>query len=367
MLVNMPRSLTAPVVLVLAIGAGGLFGAGSAAARLSAQDSFSFSSSSYSLGEADGSAKITINRTGSDVGLASVQFATVNGTATAGSDYTDASQTVNFADGQSTATVTVSITNDSVGEGDETVVHSLANPSGGSVLGNPSAATLTIVDDDTSFAFSGGSFYAVESDGAAYVTVHRVGVQTGVGSVHVATANGTAIAGTDYTAVSQTLTFADGQSSQNVTIPLIDDKRADGAETIMLSLSSPSAGTSLTDPSVVTLTIFDAEKPSPVAQAPAGRIFSARLTKTSLRSYEAGVVKVVYNVYPRSKRFAYVLSLRTGSTWTVVRVFGRTGSFVGKYTITVKKLFGTTPVRSGRYRLKLSADKNSKTLTFKVT
>ena len=44
----------------------------------------------------------------------------------------------------------------------------------------------------------------------------------------------------------------------------------------------------------------------------------------------------------------------------------KTGSFK-KYTITVKKLFADKRVKRGSYRLKLFADKNSKTLGFKVT
>src|SRR5207249_2799445 len=56
--------------------------------------SLQFSSATYSVGEGGGGAVITITRTGGTAGTTSVQFATSNGTATAGSDYTAVSQPV---------------------------------------------------------------------------------------------------------------------------------------------------------------------------------------------------------------------------------------------------------------------------------
>jgi hypothetical protein len=351
--------------MALALGAVELFGAGSAAARLSADDNFSFSSDSYTVAEAAGAAEITILRSGPATGAASVHFATAGGTATAGSDYTVVDQVFSFAAGEMSKTVQIPIVNDSIGEGDETVGLSLSTPSGG-VLGAPSSATLQIIDDDRGFAFAYANFYAAESDGTAYVSIRRLGVTTGSDSVNFATADGTASAGSDYTAVSQTVTFSDGQSSRNVPIPIADDTLVEGDETILLSLSAPSAGTSLSDPNATTLTIFDNDKPPAAAAKPSGKIFSALVTKTSLGGSEAGLIKVVYSLYPKSTLFAYVLSYRSGSTWTIVRTVRKTGSFAGKYTMTVRQLFGSKPISSGSYRLKLSADKNSKTLHFRV-
>jgi hypothetical protein len=351
--------------MALALGAGELLGAGSATARLSAGDSFSFSSSSYKVAEAAGSAEITILRSGPATGEAGVHFATADGTAKAGSDYSAVSADVHFAPGETSKPVQIPIVNDSIGEGDETVGLSLSSPSGG-VLGTPSSATLQIIDDDRGFAFAYASFYAAESDGTTYVTIRRLGLTTGSDSVYFATADGTAKAGSDYTAVSQTVTFGDGQSSQNVPIPIADDTLVEGNKTIQLSLSNPSAGTSLSDPSATTLTIFDDDKPPAAPAKPSGKIFSARVTKTSLGSSEAGLVRVAYSLYPESRLFAYVLSFRSGSTWTIVRTVRKTGSFAGPYTLTIKQLFGSKPISSGSYRLELSADKNSKTLRFRV-
>jgi subtilisin family serine protease len=60
-------------------------------------------------------------------------------------------------------------------------------------------------------------------------------------TVDYATVDGTAIAGTDYTATSGTLTFQPGQTSLNVTVPILFDASSTGTKTFTLNLSSPSS------------------------------------------------------------------------------------------------------------------------------
>ncbi|NPV89323.1 MAG: hypothetical protein HPY50_00925 [Firmicutes bacterium] len=106
-----------------------------------------FSSAAYSVAENGGSVTITVNRSGGSDGAVTVDYATSNGTATAGSDYTAASGTLSFADGETSKTFTVSITDDAVYEGGETVNLTLSNATGGADLGT-SAAVLTITDNE---------------------------------------------------------------------------------------------------------------------------------------------------------------------------------------------------------------------------
>jgi len=118
------------------------------AASAAGPGTLQFSSSAYSVNENGGTVTITVTRTGGSVGAASVNYATSNGTATAGSDYTSTSGTLNWADGDSAdKTFNVSITNDAVVEGNEDFNVTLSGASGAS-LGTPSSATVTIVDDD---------------------------------------------------------------------------------------------------------------------------------------------------------------------------------------------------------------------------
>jgi hypothetical protein len=106
-----------------------------------------FSSSAFTVQENAGNAVITVTRTGGSFGAVSVQFSTTGGTATAGLDFAATTKTVSFADGDLTPkTVSIPIVFDKLMEGNETLIVTLSNPTGGAALGNPVSATLTIVD-----------------------------------------------------------------------------------------------------------------------------------------------------------------------------------------------------------------------------
>ena len=105
--------------------------------------------------------------------------------------------------------------------------------------------------------------------------------------------------------------------------------------------------------------------PSGASVAASGSV-SAHLTKTSLTAAQAGSVKLVCEFSPVSTRWGYVLSLKKGAKWMTLRSVNKTGSFKGSHTVTVKKLFGSKAVTIGQYRVKVSADANSVTRTFKV-
>ena len=103
-----------------------------------------FSSQTYSATEDAGSIDITVSRVDGATGNVTVDYATSNGTATAGSDYTTASGTLTFLQGETSKTFSIPILNDNVFEPDETVNLTLSNATGGVTLGTPSTATLTI-------------------------------------------------------------------------------------------------------------------------------------------------------------------------------------------------------------------------------
>ncbi|HTE19388.1 MAG TPA: Calx-beta domain-containing protein, partial [Armatimonadota bacterium] len=107
-----------------------------------------FSAATYTVAESGPAATITVTRSNGDTGAVTVDYATANGTATAGQDYTAVTGTLRFAAGQSTATFTVPVTDDSRDEPDETVNLRLTNPTGGAVLGPRDTAVLTLTDND---------------------------------------------------------------------------------------------------------------------------------------------------------------------------------------------------------------------------
>ena len=190
-------------------------------------------------------------------GSVSVNYATSDGTAKAGTNYTSTSGTLNFPDGQTTETFTIPIINDPVPVGSETVKLSLSTPMGGAALGTQSSSTLTITDVPGVLQFSAPT-YSVRKDGAmATITVSRTLGDGGAVSVNYATSDGTAKAGTNYTNTSGTLNFPDGQTTETFTVPILNDPVPLGSETVNLSLSTPTSGATLGTQSSSTLTIAD--------------------------------------------------------------------------------------------------------------
>jgi Tol biopolymer transport system component len=108
------------------------------------------SASTYTVSEGQGGVDITVTRTGG-TGAASVDIATVNGTASDRTDFTPVLRTLNFAAGETSKTVRVLIIDDIRVEGDETFTVTLSLPFN-AVLGTPTSATVTITDNDTASA-----------------------------------------------------------------------------------------------------------------------------------------------------------------------------------------------------------------------
>ena len=228
-----------------------------------------FTSFSFSEPENGGNAVVSVERVDRFDGAVSVQLTTQNGTATAGSDYAKTTTTLSWPDGDSAAKMaTVTILDDSVEEGDETVKLNLSSPTGGARLGSPASATLTIVEDDlgsTSFVrFTSAEFSVGEGEDLALAVVARTGSSQGAISVDYATTAGTAGAGADYTEVAGTLSWGNGDTAfKGFDIPLLDDAEGEIPETLWLELDNPTGDTVLVEPSVATLRIDDNDGGAP--------------------------------------------------------------------------------------------------------
>jgi len=105
--------------------------------------------------------------------------------------------------------------------------------------------------------FGTGAYSSAEGGGAASVTVTRTGSTSGTISVAYASNGDTATQGVDYTDVSGTLTFADGDAhAKTITVPISDDSLYEGDETLSLTLSNPVGGL-LGSPATAVVTITD--------------------------------------------------------------------------------------------------------------
>lgn len=202
-----------------------------------------------SVSEGGGSATFTVTRSGNTAGTASVKYATVNGTATAGSDYTAVPLTVvNFAAGETAKPVSVPVTGDSVLEGDETFSLTLSSPIGATI--SDTIAVATVVNDDPAVYLSAGDVSVIEGNSGttpATFTITRSGSTAGALTVKYATSNGSATAGIDYTAVPLTaVTFAAGETAKTVTVSVTGETVVEPNQTFSLVLSVP-VGATITD------------------------------------------------------------------------------------------------------------------------
>lgn len=169
------------------------------------------------------------------------------------------SGTLNFADGQDTATVTIRVRGDSTVEGDEAVIVTLSNPSANASIGTASATT-TLTNDDASLSISALSADKGEGN-SGYVeftfTVTRAGYTSQVSTVdwRVDPSVANALNGADFFATQAagvardgdgipygTVTFAAGETSKTITLRVAGDSQLESNETLRVLLENASPG-----------------------------------------------------------------------------------------------------------------------------
>jgi len=223
-----------------------------------------FGSATYSVGEGAGAATINATLSAASAVLITVDYATSDGTAEAGDDYTAISGTLSFAPGQTNQSFAVTILDDELDEPDETFIFTLSNPVN-ATLGTPYTATLTVVDDDEppTVQFGSATYSVGEGAGAATLNATLSAASAVSVTVDYATTDGTAEKDSDYVAVSGTLSFAPGQTNQSFAVAILDDELDEPDETLTFTLSNPASAT-LGTPSTATLTIVDNDEPPTV-------------------------------------------------------------------------------------------------------
>jgi Ca2+-binding RTX toxin-like protein len=214
---------------------------------------------------------ITIHRTpGSSQAVA--VFYTTNGTATSGADYGPVfRQLVRFGDNELTKTIEITIFSDGVVEGDETIILSLRNPTGGPVRANPDTAIVRIHDGNTPAVYilppSAGSM----TEGSTNTSTDRnfrvwlkdpvsgLPILAGAGGVTVfyQTVQLTATAGVDYTGAGGFVVIAPGTSSAPIPIKVFGDTLPELSETFAVRIAAAVGATVAPVDSVAIATIFD--------------------------------------------------------------------------------------------------------------
>jgi chitinase len=176
-----------------------------------------------------------------------VDFATSDGTATAGSDYTAVLTTLTFPPGITSRQVSVPVLGDTVDEADESFVVTLDNAANARL--SRATAEGLITNDDFALRIRDAS--AVEghtgTEEAAVMVVLNPERSVPV-TVQFTTAPGTATAGADYTTTIGTLTFAPSVTEQIILVPILGDTTVEGPETLSVTLSN-AVGATIVEPS----------------------------------------------------------------------------------------------------------------------
>ncbi len=170
-----------------------------------------------------------------------------------------------FPAGVTTGSINLTVISDTIPEASEIFYVRLANPTGGSVLGDASntQASVTIQPNDAPISWSQQLMPVDEDSGLVQLIINR-GVLPGGGTagdldiettVTVTTNSGSAASGTDFDPISRTVTFSPGLSSISIGINILDDDLPEGDEMFTVVLSDPSQDAVLSTPSIITILI----------------------------------------------------------------------------------------------------------------
>jgi hypothetical protein len=194
----------------------------------------------------------------------SVNFATIDGTATSGLDYVGGSGTLTLPAGTTTLPLPVAVIGDALDEPDETYVVTLSSPVNATLA--DAQGTGTIADDDLPPAVSVSDCSVTEDDTGQAVCAFGLSLSAPSGqgvSVDFNTADGTALAGQDYLSASGTAFFPAGATSQTVGVTIVGDLLDEPDEDFTLSLLAPVNAT-IAD-GTATATIVDNDPPPSVS------------------------------------------------------------------------------------------------------
>ena len=218
--------------------------------------------------------------TGPPAAWPTADYATLDGSATAGDDYRAAAGSLTFMPGPPPfmfpipypTPLFLAVNGDTVDEPDETFDVQLANPMN-VVLGN--STLRVIIRDDDPGQLSAGDCAVVEgaSGPIACVVEVRLGAPSPLPvTVDFATAGGTATAGADFLASSGTLTFDPGSLVREVTVSVLGDVSVELDETFFVHLSNPLNATILDGAGLGTIVDDDAGSLSTLELTHGGRV-----------------------------------------------------------------------------------------------
>jgi len=225
---------------------------------------FNSNSQNISEGAGSGVATVTMNRAASFP--ITVNYSFVNNTAIKGTDFAGTNSSITFAAGETTKTISYTVTDNAVpGAAKDFSIQLTSITSPATLSATEKIHTVNILDNDTAtLSINGGS---VAEGNNLIFTVNMSPVSTQTVTVDYATADGTAVAGTQYVSKSGTLTFAAGDSSKTISVTTTANAgeicASDKNFTIQLSnaaqagIGTSSATGTITDPDIPSVSLAD--------------------------------------------------------------------------------------------------------------
>ena len=253
--------------------------------------------SSATASETAGTISATITRSGDTTVPVSVYVSTEDGTAVAGTDYTALSpQLVSFGAGATTQTVPITIANRNGVTGNRSFSVVLSSPSPGLATGSNGTMTITSTIVGSTVAFSSATATAQATDSAVTLTLNRT-AGTSAESVNISTADGTAVAGTDYTGLSNyTVNFPQNSTSATVSIPILRPSGQQSLKAFSVSIVGQSADVTVGTTSSVTVTITQQDITAPSLTITAPTASQSITAATTYRLTVSGTVADAYGV-----------------------------------------------------------------------
>ena len=200
------------------------------------------------VNEGGGTAVLKVRLSEASSGIVTVRATTANGTATAGSDYLPVDETVTFNPGETVKTVAVPIIDDTITEDEERVKLNLTNVTGNATItdsqgvariaDNDTAITVTVNDVSINEGNPGKGKNAGTKTTNFNFSINLSDPASETVTVQYETANGSALAGSDYTAKSGSVTFNPGETSKTVTVSVVGDDIIEADEDFFLNLLS---------------------------------------------------------------------------------------------------------------------------------
>jgi len=241
--------------------------------------------------------------------VVSVDYTMTAGTATT-ADYTSGTGTVTFAAGGTSQTINIPIVTDTIFEADEAFTVTLRTPVNVTIA--RSAATVRIMNDDPVPQISISDVTVAEGNTGtvnATFAVTLTNPSSSTITVNYGTADGTALAGIDYNALSGTLTYTPGQTSKTVAVQVRGDTLDEPNETFTINLSAPVNATIASGVAIGTIT--DNDNP------PTIRISDVTVTETDPGSTVDAVLNVTLSAassFPINVNFATTAGTATSGT-----------------------------------------------------